>query len=364
MSPLLIGGALGLLLACGVLVVVFASPPMRPIRLTDRLTPYLRDSPPPSRLLLGETRGTTGVLAPVRRLLSPVLADLIRHLDRILGGRGSIRRRLAILGNRQSYVAGSTSHAPHRTVPAGAASLRAVPAGSASQAPLRTVSAGSASQAPLRTVEDFRIEQVLWGAVGLGAGIVLTALYTLSSGRLNVLSAVLFCVAGVLGGVLGRDWWLSNEVARHEQAIVAEFPVVAELLALSVTAGEGPTGAIDRVCRLTGGALAMELGDALARARAGTPLAQALQEVADRTNIESLARFIDGLIVAIERGTPLADVLRAQAADVREAGKRKLLELGGKKEIGMMVPVVFLVLPVTVLFALYPGLISISQLAH
>jgi tight adherence protein C len=153
-------------------------------------------------------------------------------------------------------------------------------------------------------------------------------------------------------------------VSRHEQAIIAEFPVVAELLALAVTAGEGPTGAIDRVCRLTGGALARELGDALARARAGAPLVQALQEVADRTNIESLARFIDGLIVAIERGTPLADVLRAQAADVREAGKRKLLELGGKKEIGMMVPVVFLVLPVTVLFALYPGLISISQLAH
>jgi tight adherence protein C len=32
------------------------------------------------------------------------------------------------------------------------------------------------------------------------------------------------------------------------------------------------------------------------------------------------------------------------------------MESGGKKEIGMMVPVVFLVLPVTVLFAIYPGL--------
>jgi tight adherence protein C len=328
MSPLLVGAGLGLLAACGLLVAIFSAPPMRPIRLADRLSPYLRDNPPPSRLLFGETGRTAGALAPVRRLLGPVLADLIRWIDRILGGRGSIRRRLAILGNSQ------------------------------------TVPAGSVTQAPLRTVEDFRIEQVLWGAVGLGAGVGLTALYSIGSGRINVLSALLFCLGGVIGGVLGRDWWLTNEVSRHEQAIIAEFPVVAELLALAVTAGEGPTGAIDRVCRLTGGALAVELGDALARARAGAPLVQALQEVADRTNIESLARFIDGLIVAIERGTPLADVLRAQAADVREAGKRKLLELGGKKEIGMMVPVVFLVLPVTVLFALYPGLISISQLAH
>ena len=75
-------------------------------------------------------------------------------------------------------------------------------------------------------------------------------------------------------------------------------------------------------------------------------------------------RFVDGLLVAIERGTPLAEVLRAQAADVREAGKRRLLEAGGRKEIGMMIPVVFLVLPVTVLFALFPGLISIVSLAQ
>jgi tight adherence protein C len=61
------------------------------------------------------------------------------------------------------------------------------------------------------------------------------------------------------------------------------------------------------------------------------------------------------MVIAIERGTPLADVLRAQAVDVREAGKRALLESGGRKEIAMMVPVVFLILPVTVLFALFPG---------
>ena len=100
------------------------------------------------------------------------------------------------------------------------------------------------------------------------------------------------------------------------------------------------------------------------RARAGVPLMDALQQVADQTSLDPLARFVDGLLVAIERGTPLAEVLRAQAADVREAGKRRLLEAGGRKEIAMMVPVVFLVLPVTVLFALFPGLISIVSLAR
>src|SRR5439155_25076329 len=118
----------------------------------------------------------------------------------------------------------------------------------------------------------------------------------------------------------------------------------------------------ERVCRLTRGELASDLSDALARARAGTPLVDSLERLRNSTGLDPLARFIDGMIVAIERGTPLAEVLRAQAADVREAGKRALLEAGGRREIAMMLPVVFLILPVTVLFALFPGLVSITQL--
>ena len=66
---------------------------------------------------------------------------------------------------------------------------------------------------------------------------------------------------------------------------------------------------------------------------------------------------------AVERGTPLADVLHAQAADVREAGRRELIESAARREVLMMVPVVFLVLPVTVLFAFWPGVVGLSLVA-
>ena len=138
--------------------------------------------------------------------------------------------------------------------------------------------------------------------------------------------------------------------------MLAEFPTIAELLALAVGAGEGTTGALERVVRLSEGELSDELGRCLADARAGASLQKALQGLADRTGLVSLSRFVDGIVVAVERGTPLADVLRAQAQDVREEGRRQILEVGGKKEITMMIPVVFGVLPVTVVFALFPGL--------
>jgi tight adherence protein C len=237
------------------------------------------------------------------------LADVV---DRVLGGGSSVRRRLAVLGDG-------------------------------------------------RTVADVRVEQLAAGAAGLVAGAVAGAALTVATGRSPVLP--LLAAAGGLAGALGRDVALTRRVRAHQAAVLTEFPVVAELLALAVTAGEGPVGALDRVCRLTGGALAGGLGAALARVRSGAPLATALEELRDRAGVPVLARFVDGVLVALDRGTPLADVLRAQAADVREAGRRALLEAGGRKEIGMLVPVVFGVLPTTVLFALYPGLVAVSALA-
>ena len=92
----------------------------------------------------------------------------------------------------------------------------------------------------------------------------------------------------------------------------------------------------------------------------GLDFVEQLEGLAARTSLPPLARFVDGVAVAVERGTPLAEVLRSQAQDVRELGRRRLMESGGRKEIAMMVPVVFLVLPVTVLFAVYPGLVSLD----
>ncbi|NEK86463.1 pilus assembly protein TadB [Blastococcus saxobsidens] len=313
MSAGMVGMLLGLVAATGLLLALTYAPPFRSVRLVDRLAPYVHDTPPPSRLL--GTATEPGLLTAVLRIAGPSIGNGARIVDRFLGGRAAVRRRLDALGGEL-------------------------------------------------TVEDFRIEQVVWGGLGLLAAAVVATVGSVAAGDLNVLSAGLLCVAGLVGGVLGRDWWLTQQVERREELLLAEFPVVAELLALAVTAGESPTAAIARVTRLSGGELARELGAALGRARAGVPLVDALQQVADRTSLDPLARFIDGLLVAIERGTPLAEVLRAQAADVREAGKRRLLEAGGRKEIAMMVPVVFLVLPVTVLFALFPGLISIVSLSQ
>lgn len=203
-------------------------------------------------------------------------------------------------------------------------------------------------------VEGFRIQQVLWGTASVILVSLIGSLIMWTRG-VSLAALVVVAVSAALGGVLLRDQLLTRAATRRERRIMSEFPAIAELLALSVTAGEGTTQALDRVARLSRGELAAELELCLGQARTGATMAEALQGLGARTGLGPVVRFVDGLVVAIERGTPLGEVLRAQAQDARESARQELIEEGGRREILMMIPVVFLVLPVTVLFAVYPG---------
>jgi len=311
MSPLVLGALLGGLLGAGLLLVVRRLPFLRRPAVDDRIGPYLRDIGG-SDVFLGVVDSSSPFYA-ILRLFGPSLRAGAVRLERLLGGATSVRRRLSRAGID-------------------------------------------------RTVEEFRIEQVLWGAAGFGLGLLI-ALVSLALGVGNPVG--LLVLAGILAvvGVLARDTYLTSQVRRRERRLLAELPTVAELLALSVAAGEGPAAALDRVARSCRGDLAGELQRVLAETRAGEPLIRALDSLADRTGLVALSRFADGLAVALERGTPLADVLRAQAGDIREASRRELIESGARREVSMMIPVVFLVLPVTIAFAFYPGAVGIRLIA-
>ncbi|QTE30359.1 type II secretion system F family protein [Pengzhenrongella sicca] len=304
MSASALGAAIGASGGLG-LVLVASRLSARRVRFDDRVAPYLRSPRSASALLAGPELQTP--FPTLERLIAPVMADGVRLVARLGSPSADLRRRLERAGRPES-------------------------------------------------VEQFRAAQVVWGVLGLAAGLALALMAFAGRGTSLAVGAVLVVLGG-LAGVVGRDQHLSRQVRGRQARMLAELPTVAELLALSVGAGEGPVGALERVVRTTRGALADELARTLADARAGTPLTQALRALADRTSLAPLTRFTEGVAIAIERGTPLAQVLRAQAQDVRESGRQALMEAGGRKEVAMMVPVVFLILPVTVAFAAFPSLV-------
>jgi tight adherence protein C len=306
------GGLLGALAGAGLVTVLARLLSSRRPSLESRVAPYIRDVPTVSatwRPVVASDRPTSALAA----LSRPLLTSGGARLQRLLGGRESIRRRLERAGETMS-------------------------------------------------VEQFRVSQVCWGLVGFGATLVIGLLGPARQPA-RAMPWLVVCLGAAAVAIMVRDSVLSRTVRRREERILSEFPVVADLLALAVAAGEGPVSALDRVVSSCHGALPDELAIVLAESRTGVPVTRALDAFAQRSGLAIVSRFAEGFAVAVERGTPLVDVLTAQAADVREAAKRSLIETGARKEVAMMVPVVFLIMPVTLLFAFFPGVIGLNMVA-
>lgn len=212
-----------------------------------------------------------------------------------------------------------------------------------------------------RTVADFRLQQVQWAAIG---GIVGTVLgVSLVIRGVPIIAAFAVVAIGILGGAMSADSALSRESEKKRRAVTSELPDAVELLALAVGAGESIVGALERVTQLGSGAVHQEFQRTLTHVHSGTPLSSALNAMGERNHNSVMSRFTDAVVSSIEQGSGLTRTLHDQARDSRDAARRELLEEGGKAEIRMMIPVIFLILPVTVLFTLFPGLAALDFLA-
>lgn len=296
-----VGAGIGLLGGTGIWLIAWTWARRR-FTLLERVAPYLRDQPRTSRLLQEQVVTPFPVLA---RIAAPLLVDAAAIFEKLGSTNSTVERRLRQSGSRN-------------------------------------------------TVEHFRLEQMAWAAFGLALSLAL-ALAAMARGA-NPLAAFALVGLGTVFGAILRDHELSRAARSRQQRILQELPDFAEMTALAVAAGEHPIAALERVSRISRGALAVEIADVVAQTRTGVSLGVALATLSKTAASPELARFADSIVVATERGTPLAEVVRAQARDIRENARQRLMEIGGSKEVAMVVPVVFLVLPVTVVFALFPGL--------
>lgn len=209
-----------------------------------------------------------------------------------------------------------------------------------------------------RSVEAHRLRQMLWTVAGGALGGAAAVGIGLAHGP--AATAIALPVLGAGGGLVGVDSWLRRRGARRVARIESELPTVLEFLALSMSAGESIHDALRRVSGVASGALADEFRRVTAEVAVGVPLAVALARVADELRIPSLTRSLAHIVAALDRGTPLAELLRTQAGDARDEARRELIEAAGRKEIAMLVPLVFLILPVTIAFAVFPGLLVLQ----
>lgn len=296
----LLGGALG----AGAWTLLALVPRWGAVPLERRIAPYIRDITDPH----GTTVAGTGTSIDPGSALTGVAGALWQAAQEkasvLLGGSEAVVRRLERAGLRADVAA-------------------------------------------------FRGRQLAWGLGGAAAGgVVIVGLAVV--GRFSGPTVVL-PLLGATAGVLAYDALLSARARARTDRIADELPTVLEFLALCLAAGEGILDSIRRVAEAGNGELTAEMRRVVVEVGTGAPLGEALTDLARRVDVPALGRAVDHLVAAIERGAPLAQALQDQAVDAREDAKRRLIEQAGKREIGMLVVLVFAILPLSVVFAIFPG---------
>ncbi len=135
-----------------------------------------------------------------------------------------------------------------------------------------------------------------------------------------------------------------------------ELPDVIDLLWVGITSGANLYSAITHIQPRLTGIFAAEFGRLLQALQMGSTLDVELQRMAERLPSRQFQEFCHRILWSLERGTPLVSVLADQAAAARGELRNMLSRLAGRNETRMLIPLVFLILPVTVLFATYPSL--------
>lgn len=158
-----------------------------------------------------------------------------------------------------------------------------------------------------------------WVVLGCSAGLVIAVLVTLLSG-----SPLLGVSLGVLVGWLGMRLVLSFRISRRRAAFADQLPDVLQLVAGALQSGFSLPQALDTVIREDTQPAAGEFSRALAEARLGGDLEDALERAAGRMASTDLHWTVMAIRIQRSVGGNLVEVLRNTVDMMRErAGLRR-----------------------------------------
>jgi tight adherence protein C len=135
-----------------------------------------------------------------------------------------------------------------------------------------------------------------------------------------------------------------------------ELPEIIDLLVVCLKAGDGVYRSFEKVVPKASGELARELTKILLAVSYGAAFATEIKKLPLALPHPQFAELASKVALALARGTPLATMLTDQGESSRAEIRNRLLKQAGKNETRMLIPLVFLILPVTILFAIYPSL--------
>jgi tight adherence protein C len=176
-------------------------------------------------------------------------------------------------------------------------------------------------------------------------------------------SALPLAALGTAAGWLVFGMWLSSRRERRARRLRFELPVVTDAISLHIIAGESIATALDQFAEQSSGVASDEIGTALDEVASGRGIAEALQRNVRRTADPEAGRLYTLLAHAHDTGGRLAEALGDLGTDYRAALSRDVTAEGGRRALATYGPVLALMVPVTLIFLLYPTLTGLRSLA-
>jgi tight adherence protein C len=197
-------------------------------------------------------------------------------------------------------------------------------------------------------VTGFRVRQVGWSVAGLGAGALLAVAI-----RPAPVVATAFLLGGAIVAFLVQEQRLARESQRWQRRTFLELPVVAEQLALLLSAGWSLTSALNRLSARHRGAVGQDLARVCARVRQGLSEADALREWARLVSVPAVERLVP--VLALNRDTSdLGRLVSEEARAIRRDVHRELIEAAERRNQQVWIPVTVAALLPGALFLAVP----------
>ncbi|CAL8975964.1 hypothetical protein PROP_01810 [Propionicimonas sp. T2.31MG-18] len=145
----------------------------------------------------------------------------------------------------------------------------------------------------------------------------------------------------------------------RKKAITRQLPDTLDQMSIAVNAGLGFDAAMIRVAKNGRGELANELVRTLQDIQVGQTRRAAYEDLAERTGVETLRRFVRSIIQAEAYGIALSDVLQTQADELRlerrQYAERKAMEIPVK----VVFPLILFIMPAMFIVVMGPGVLGI-----
>lgn len=143
-------------------------------------------------------------------------------------------------------------------------------------------------------------------------------------------------------------------------AALMEIPDFASILWFAVSAGETLDVSLRIAVSRSRGFVSSEFERVIRNVEHGALLQIELANLAVESKSEPVRELATKLAVALTNGSALSDLMSDFVQSTTASLRTELLAKAGKNETKMMIPMVFVILPVTVMFALYPSLALIE----